>query len=57
MLKTIGRIRCPGGFLEEINAVFDIEKSLKLRLKLTKIPKTSDFMHFYLILDTIRDLK
>ena len=40
MLKT--KIRCPGGR-------FSIEKCLILKPKITKLPKTFDFLHFYAI--------
>ena len=48
MLKThnTALIRCPAGFSEEIIAVFQMKKNLKLTAKMTKIPEIC-FQWFY----------
>ena len=40
-------IRCPVGISEEIFAVFEMKKSLKLTPKMTKPPKISIFQSFH----------
>ena len=48
MLKLFNKnsIQCPGGLCEETNAGCN-EKRLKVRPKLTKFPKFTDFSRFY----------
>ena len=50
MSKTLNKekIRCPGGFLEEIKAIC-VEKMHQIWTEIDKILENSDFLHFYAI--------